>query len=129
VYRSRISLVKQEIILQQILRENDALILRKCTDSERAAALQFIRANAHRLLQVEDLSAIASMSAPWMERPFRTLPGRSVSAEIRRAHIDRAKQLLLESDFSMYRIAAASSFSNTARLRIVFRKAVGISPS
>ncbi|HUB24920.1 MAG TPA: DNA-binding transcriptional regulator [Tepidisphaeraceae bacterium] len=99
------------------------------TDVEVARAIRFIREHAGRPFQVEDLLDDVPLSRRSLERRFRRAMGRSVSAEIRRAHVERAKQLLIATDMSMSQIGLASGFTSSTRFGIVFQKEVGQPPT
>ncbi len=98
-------------------------------DAEVAAALQFIKASVARPLGVEDVLDHLSISRRSLERRFRATVGRSVATEIRRAHVERAKQLLVNTTLSIDEVAAASGFTSATLLGVVFRKAAGESPT
>ena len=98
-------------------------------DAEVAAALTYIKANAARPMGVDDLLDHLSISRRSLERRFRSAIGRSVATEIRRAHVERAKQLLVNASLSVDEVAAASGFTSATLLGVVFRKAVGESPT
>jgi LacI family transcriptional regulator len=98
-------------------------------DPEVVQALRFIRDHSSEPLQVDDVMDAVPMSRRSLERRFRTLVGHSISDEIRRAHVERAKQLLLSTDMAMPQIAAASGFTSGTRLGIVFLREVGEPPT
>lgn len=98
-------------------------------DREVAAALQFIKTNVARPIQVDDVLEHLSISRRSLERRFRAVVGRSVATEIRRAHLERAKQLLSNTTLSIEEVAAASGFTNATLLGVVFRRHVGESPT
>jgi LacI family transcriptional regulator len=98
-------------------------------DEDVVMALRFIREYAGQPLQVDDLLEHVPLSRRSLERRFRRAVGRSVSAEIRKAHIERAKRFLIATDMSMPQIAAASGFTSATRLGIVFQKEVGEPPT
>jgi len=64
-----------------------------------------------------------------LERRFRDVVGRSPLEEIRKAHTDRAKYLLAETDLSMSQVAEKSGFSNAAWLSKTFRALAGETPT
>ena len=99
------------------------------SDPEVVQALRFIRDHSSEPLQVDDVMDAVPMSRRSLERRFRTLVGHSISDEIRRAHVERAKQLLLSTDMAMPQIAAASGFTSGTRLGIVFLREVGEPPT
>ena len=92
-------------------------------------AINFIRTNAARPLRVDDVLEHLSVSRRSLERRFRTGLGRSVGSEIRRAHLERAKQLLIHTTLSVEDVAAASGFANATMLGVHFRRYLGESPS
>jgi LacI family transcriptional regulator len=98
-------------------------------DPKVAQAMQFIKANVGRPIQVDDVLEYLSMSRRSLERRFRTAVGRSVATEVRRAHLERAKQLLTNTTLSIDEVAQASGFTNVTLLGVVFRRYVGESPS
>jgi LacI family transcriptional regulator len=98
-------------------------------DAKVAEAMQFIKANVARPIQVGDVLDHVSMSRRSLERRFRDTLGRSIASEVRRAHIERAKQLLTNTTLSIEEVALASGFTNVTLLGVVFRRHVGDSPS
>lgn len=98
-------------------------------DPKVAQAMQFIKANVGRPIQVDDVLDYLSMSRRSLERRFRAAVGRSVAGEVRRAHLERAKQLLTNTTLSIEEVAQASGFTNMTLLGVVFRRYVGESPS
>jgi LacI family transcriptional regulator len=57
-----------------------------------------------------------------------TVLGRTVTEEIRRVRIEKAKRELTWSDLSVQEIAVRTGFSSNARLCEAFRRDVGSSP-
>jgi LacI family transcriptional regulator len=98
-------------------------------DGDVVEAVRYIRTNASEPLQVDDVMDHVPLSRRSLERKFRTLVGHSISDEIRRAHIEKAKQLLLTTDMAMPQVAAASGFTSATRLGIVFLREVGEPPT
>jgi len=98
-------------------------------DEDVVLAVRFIREHAAEPLQVDDVLDHVPLSRRSLERRFRQLVSHSISDEIRRAHIERAKHLLVNSDLAMPQVATASGFTTATRLGIVFHKEVGESPT
>ena len=98
-------------------------------DEDVAAALRFIREQASQPLQVDDVLKHVPLSRRSLSRRFHQLVGRSVADEIRRAHIERAKLLLITTDMEIKQVAAASGLINATRLGILFRREVGQTPT
>ncbi len=98
-------------------------------DADVVQALRFIRDRSSEPLQVDDVLDHVPMSRRSLERRFRSLVGHSISDEIRRAHVERAKRLLLSTDLAMPQVAAACGFTSATRLGIVFLREVGEPPT
>jgi len=98
-------------------------------DEDIVLAVRFIREHASEPLQVDDVLDHVPLSRRSLERRFRQVVRHSITDEIRRAHISRAKDLLANTDLAMSQVAAASGFTTATRLGIVFHKEVGESPS
>jgi LacI family transcriptional regulator len=63
-----------------------------------------------------------------LEMRFRNTLGRSIYDEIRRVRIDTIAQMLLETDFSIAKIAEDLLFNDVAHFSRFFQKIMGISP-
>ena len=98
-------------------------------DVEVAAALRFIRQNAHQSIQVKDVLSKIPVSRRTLERRVRETLGRGVSEEIRRAHLERGKSLLADTDMSMSEVARHAEFSDQRQLSVVFREETGLTPT
>jgi LacI family transcriptional regulator len=98
-------------------------------DEDIVLAVRFIREHAAEPLQVDDVLDHVPLSRRSLERRFQQLVRHSISDEIRQAHINRAKDLLANTDLSMSQVATASGFTTATRLGIVFHKEVGESPT
>jgi len=98
-------------------------------DPDVAAAMRFIRDNAHRPLQVGDVLDAVAISRRSLERRFREHVGKSPQQEIQRVHLERARTLLAETDLPMPEVAEGSGFKNADRLAAVFRRETGLTPS
>lgn len=97
-------------------------------DPDIARALQFIREHACDGINVPDVLHHVSASRSWLERGFRTHIGRSPQAEIRRAQIDRCKELLKTTDLTLDRIAAMTGFKHCEYMSALFKRETGVSP-
>jgi LacI family transcriptional regulator len=109
------------------------IVLRNSTDLTRseypevARALRFIRNNAHEFIDVTNVLDVVPMSRRWLEMKFREEVGHGIFQEIRRVHIDRAKELLATTDWPVVRVARESGYNNTERFDFAFQKLVGTS--
>ena len=97
-------------------------------DREVAQAVQFIRNHAALPIQVADVLRAVPLSRRQLERRFQKALGRTPASEIRRVHLERAKQLLLETEMAIPQVAAASGFGAREYLARVFKSETGLSP-
>ena len=104
---------------------SDALAI---NDRHVAAALNFIRKNACLGLKVEALSKPAFASRSQLEKKFRQYLGRSPQAEIRRVQVAKIRQLLIETDFPLKKIADLTGFEHVEYMCVLFKRVTGSSP-
>lgn len=91
-------------------------------DREVATAVRFIRQHATDHITVEDVLDQIPLSRSTLERRFCKIIGRSPKAEILRIRLDRAKQLLAETDYSLLAIAQMTGFTHAEYLSVVFKQ-------
>src|SRR5262249_55050711 len=94
-----------------------------------AQAIRFIRANAHKPIQVSDVLEQVSISRRTLEHRLSQTLGRTPAEEIRHARVQIAKKLLGSTDESMPWIAAHSGFEYAEVLTRVFRRELGTTPT
>jgi len=97
-------------------------------DRNVAAALSYIREHACEGITVNDVLQHAHASRSQMERKFRHYIGRSPQAEIRRVQLRKIRQLLLETDFPLKRIAELTGFEHMEYMCVLFKRMTGDSP-
>jgi LacI family transcriptional regulator len=97
-------------------------------DPEAAAAMRFIREHACEGIGVDEVLAQVPVSRSVLQRRFRSLLGRSIHAVIAAVRLQRAKELLVETDLSLAVIANRTGFSHVEYLCAAFRQAVGLPP-
>ena len=99
------------------------------TDDAVVAAVRYIRLNASNPINVSDVLNEVMVSRRNLERRFRSALGRSLHDEIRRVRIDRARDLLRDTDFDMPTIAQKCGFMSHVRFSTVFRQVTGQPPT
>jgi LacI family transcriptional regulator len=99
------------------------------SDPDVSAAIRFIRDNAHRVIGVDDVLAAVPAARRSLEKRFKATLGRSPLDEIRRAHVERAKRLLSQTDLPMAGIADGSGFASAAWFSKTFHDVAGETPS
>jgi LacI family transcriptional regulator len=91
-------------------------------------ALGFIRLQATLPVLVSDVARHAGVSRRVLERKFLEVLRRTPAQELRRHQLDRARQLLIETDLPMSDVAEKSGFGSQAYLSAVFSKCFQQSP-
>lgn len=103
--------------------------LQAVPDADVAAAVRFIHDHAHEPVRVADVLRVVATARRALERRFRKWLQRSILEEIRRAHVNRAKQLLITTDLPMGQVAQRSGLQNSRHLSIAFRQVVDTTPT
>jgi len=81
-------------------------------DPDITKAVRFIRDHACDGVRVDAVVRHVAMSRSVFERRFKRILGRTPKAELLRIQIDRARQLLMETDLGLAAIAEQAGFSN-----------------
>jgi LacI family transcriptional regulator len=98
-------------------------------DTNVAIAIRYIWEHAcDRPITVDDVAAETSLSRRRLQDLFLRHIGHTISDEIRRRRIDRAKRMLAETHTKVGLIASQSGFGSAARMSKVFRQVVGMTP-
>ena len=97
-------------------------------DRNVAAALSYIREHACSGINVDRVLAQVAASRSQLEKKFRQFIGRSPQAEIRRVQVERIKQLLIETDYPLKRIAEFAGFEHVEYMSVVFKRLTQITP-
>ena len=100
-----------------------------CNDTTVSNALRFIAENSHRKIAVEDVVRAVTTNRRGLERRFKASLGKSISGEITRLRVERAKRHLAETDFTMKEVAAASGFRDADHFYKVFNRIEGTPPT
>ncbi len=117
-----------------VLVEPAGVVLRRSTDSlaiddrELAAAMRFIREHACDGINVDDVLSHTSLSRSTLDRRFIRIFGHSPSDEIMRLRIERVKQLLVETEYSLQHVANLAGFEHSEHMGALFRRKTGQTP-
>jgi len=98
-------------------------------DPDVAAAVRYISLHVQDHLQVADVLREVPVSRRSLEQRFLKVLGRTPAAEIRRAQVEVARQILAETGESMARVARAAGFSSAKQFGASFRHETGVTPS
>lgn len=97
----------------------DALVVR---------AARFIREHACEGIRVMDVLQEVHCSRSVLERRFREHLGHSPQEELRTIQLRRVRELLVETDWTLPRIAAATGFEHPEYLSVLFKRETGQTP-
>lgn len=97
-------------------------------DKNVAAALSYIREHACSGIAVDQVLRHAAASRSQLEKKFRRFLGRSPQAEIRRVQVARIRQLLIETDFPLKKIAELTGFEHVEYMCVLFKRITGMTP-
>jgi AraC family transcriptional regulator len=89
---------------------------------------EFLMAHLADDIGLDDLAAIADLSAKHFARAFRQSTGAPPHRWLIERRIERGKELLAASDHSLAEIALACGFADQSHFTAAFRKAVGATP-
>ncbi|QDT55897.1 Xylose operon regulatory protein [Caulifigura coniformis] len=128
--RERRTTLEHDILLPPIgiatRRSTDFLAIE---DADVLAALNFIRDNLHRPIQVPDVLRAVSISRRSLERKVWDAVGITLGAVLRRSRLDRAKQLLVESDLPITAVSRRTGYTDLRHIELAFRQSLGVTPS
>lgn len=93
------------------------------------SVLAHIAAHLSAPLRLKDIAEAVHVS-PWhLSRTFKLLTGKSIADCVREARIERAKEILLATDFSVTEVAGMVGFENAGYFATCFKQMTGASPS
>src|SRR5437764_2898615 len=97
-------------------------------DAAIVKALRFLRDNACARINVDDVVREVPLSRSVLERRFRKIVGRSINGEIVRLRINRAIELLTETELELKVVAQRAGFGAQSYMNAVFQSKVGKTP-
>ena len=92
-------------------------------------AIRFIREHSNRALQVDDVAEAVALSRRTLQQRFSKAIGRSVHSQILRERVNRIAPMLVETDWTVARIAEEMDFSSAKQLNRVFTRLQGVTPA
>lgn len=106
-------------------RSTDALCI---DDKQIAAALHIIKRDACSGLSVDQIVDQMHVSRSMLERRFRKYLGKSPQMEIRTVQMQKIKQLLRETNYTLAHIADLAGFDHPEYMSVVFKKMMHLTP-
>ncbi|PQJ29427.1 substrate-binding domain-containing protein [Rubritalea profundi] len=100
-----------------------------CNDPIVSQALHFIAENCQRNINVSDVVRGVTTNRRGLERRFKQALGKSISGEIARLRLERAKHHLAQTNSTIKEVAAAAGFRDADHFYKVFNRIEGIPPS
>ena len=97
-------------------------------DQDIVKAVRYIRDHACSDITVDDVLDQLSISRSMFNRRFKKILGRSPKAEMIRVQIERARELLIDSDLPVQEIAESCGFQEPKYFIQVFHRRVGVTP-
>ena len=97
-------------------------------DADVARAMQFIREQACKGIDVSDVLREVPVSRRVLEERFRRLLGSSPHEEIVRARLERVKQLLIDTNLTLAQIARQTGFEHAEYLSVAFKREIKTLP-
>jgi LacI family transcriptional regulator len=107
-------------------KSTDALAV---SDPDVTAALRFIRENCCTPINVDHILEKVPLSRRTLESRFVRLLGRTPYAEILRCRVERAKQLLSDTDVPIKSVAIRVGVGTPEYLSVLFKRTLGTTPS
>ena len=106
-------------------RSSDALAI---ADPDVSAAVRYIRERACEGIGVEQVLQTVPLSRRVLESRFQRLVGRTPHQEIVRVQVERARELLSETDLPLKAVAERIGVRHAEYLSVMFRRATGVPP-
>jgi LacI family transcriptional regulator len=99
------------------------------SDPHISAAIRFIRDHGCDGINVNDVLKVVPLSRRAFESRFQAIIGRTPHQEITRRKIERVRELLIDTDYSLTQIAQRAGFQNQEYMSVAFRKAMTVPPA
>ena len=106
-------------------RSSDALAIE---DPDVSVAVRYIREHACEPINIKQVLENVPLSRRALESRFRNLLGRTPHEELLRCRLERAKQLLSETELPVKAIAERVGVGNAEYLSVLFRRLAGCTP-
>ncbi|MCE5302004.1 MAG: DNA-binding transcriptional regulator [Planctomycetaceae bacterium] len=119
---------------RRVLIEPVGVVVRRSTDmlaiadQDAADTVRYVRDHACEGLNSVRLARRLAISRSTLERQFARYLGHSVHQEIQRVRLDRIKELLATSHFSLGEIAQSTGFAYVETMQRMFKRRVGQTP-
>jgi LacI family transcriptional regulator len=97
-------------------------------DNEIAKAISYINANAHKLIQVDDVVSVTVLGRRALEKRFRKYLRRSIFNEINSIQVQHMATMLIDTNMSITDIAQVMGYPSAKHISRSFRKIKKMTP-
>jgi LacI family transcriptional regulator len=94
-----------------------------------AKAMTVIQSGAYEGITVRDVVSSLAISRSALETRFKAAMGHTVHSAIRKAQLQQARRMVVETNIAMKEIAAATGFKSVQHMTTLFGKAFGQTPA
>ena len=94
-----------------------------------ANAIRYIRNNPAQSISVEDVAKEVAVSRRSLEKHFKNTLGKTIYSEIKKTRTEKIRQMLTETNKSIYVIATELGFPDSRNISRYFQKEMGLTPS
>ncbi len=115
-------------MLTRLLRIHNEANANQATPADLQAVLSFINGHLSHKITLDDLLTVAHLDKTYFSKRFKRYMGITPMAYIRKARIEKAKNLMVFSDMSITQISEALGFQSIHHFSKVFRNDTGINP-
>ncbi len=92
-------------------------------------AIEFIRLNYADDIRIADICVFCQCSESYISHIFKKSMNQNINQYINQVRIDKAKELITETSYSLYKISGICGFSDPNYFSSVFKRHTGVSPS
>ena len=122
----------QELVYRVLQREQYARLLAlaaaESASNPVSAVLEYMRAHLSEPLTVADLANLVSLSPSAFAHLFRDITGRSPYQFLKEMRLDRARELLVDGNFTVARISKVVGYASVSHFISEFRGRFGVTP-
>ncbi|MFZ0191307.1 MAG: AraC family transcriptional regulator, partial [Streptosporangiaceae bacterium] len=122
----------QELVYRVLQREQYARLLAlaaaESASNPVSAVLEYVRGHLSEPLTVADMADLVNLSPSAFAHLFRDVTGRSPYQFLKEMRLDRARELLVDGDFTVARISKEVGYASVSHFISEFRGRFGVTP-
>ena len=118
-----------EMLMSVINELRDSPLYRRKSKSRFVSeAVEYIEAHYQENVTIESISGALFISGTYLSQSFKSVTGSSVMQYLISYRVERAKQLLEETDYMIYYVAEQVGFRDVRHFSKTFKKCTGLTP-